>query len=88
MDDLSAKTLEAERDGIVSLLRAIADRLASLAGAEAYEPLRQLRDPVTTLRDAAVPLLGTLPTDREPPPTDPAAWPTVVFVQRGQGLDS
>lgn len=88
MDDLSAKRVEAERDGIVSLLRAIADRLATLAGREAIESLHRLRHPVTTLVEAAVPVLGPLPGEPPPERADPAAWPTVVFVRRGHDLDS
>lgn len=88
MDDLSAKRVEAERDGIVSLLRTIADRLATLAGREAVESLRQLRHPVTTLVEAAVPVLGPLENEPAAQAADPAAWPTVVFVRRGHDLDS
>ncbi len=87
MDELARKTVEAERDGVVRLLRTVADRLASLAASEVREPLARLAAPVTTLAHEAEPLLGPLP----PPPHRATAdgarpWPTVVFVHRGCGL--
>jgi|GEM_PF-6463076 len=90
MEDLSAKRVEDERDGIVSILRTIADRLATLAGREAHESLRQLRHPVTSLVEAAVSVLGPLPADLSEGPAAPSGstWPTVVFVRRGHDLDS
>lgn len=88
MDDLSAKRLEVELHGAVSLLRAIADRLATLATTEAHEPLRLLRAPLTSLAQAAAPVLGPLPSAGATTSTDRAAWPTVVFVRRGSDLEA
>lgn len=85
MDELAAKRVEQERDAVVTLLRAIADRLGVLVGMEAREPLRRLAAPVEALADEAAPVLGPLPPVRQASPDERSDWRTVVFVQRGAG---
>ena len=82
MDELARTKVEEERDEVVALLRAIADRLHALAPSEA-----RLASPVALLAHEAEPIVGPLPAvahmDADP---DPPPWHTVVFVRRGLGL--
>lgn len=88
MDELAATRIEGERDAVVELLRAIADRLAILAGAEAREPLRRLAAPVETLAHEAARVLGTLPAPGQAYDAERPDWATVVFVRRGAGASA
>ena len=87
MDELARTKVEVERDGVVELLRTIADRLHSLPVFEARRSLARLASPVALLAHEAEPVIGPLPAvehiDSDP---DPQARPTVVFVRRGAAL--
>ena len=80
MDELARTKVEEERDGVVSLLRTIADRLHTLTPLEA-------RHSLALLAHEAEPMIGPLPpiehsdVDPDPPPRT-----TVVFVRRGAAL--
>jgi hypothetical protein len=87
MEELARTKLEEEREGVVALLRTIADRLHSLPLFEARRSLARLASPVALLAHEAEPMIGPLPaveyTDTDP---DPPPRPTVVFVRRGAAL--
>ncbi|MCW5892514.1 MAG: hypothetical protein KIT14_18525 [bacterium] len=87
MDELAARRIEGQRDAAVVLLRTIADRLATLAGSEAREPLHRLAGPLETLAHEAASVLGSLPASAPPDGDDGERpdWATVVFVRRGGG---
>jgi len=89
MDELARTKVEEERDGVVTLLRTIADRLHALAPPDARASLARLASPVALLAHEAEPVIGPLPiiahgeADPDPPP-----MPTVVFVRRGAALSA
>src|SRR4029450_1737931 len=87
MDELARTKLEEERDGVVSLLRTIADRLHTLTPFEARRSLARIASPVALLAHEAEPVIGPLPaiahSDAEP---DPPPRTTVEFVRRGASL--
>jgi hypothetical protein len=87
MDELARTKVEEERDGVVSLLRTIADRLHTLTPWEARRSLARIASPVALLAHEAEPVIGPLPaiahSDEEP---DPPPRTTVVFVRRGASL--
>jgi hypothetical protein len=87
MDELARTKVEEERDGVVALLRTIADRLHSLTPFEARRSLARLASPVALLAHEAEPMIGPLPlvehSDADP---DPPPRATVVFVRRGAAL--
>ena len=89
MDELARTKVEEERDGVVSLLRTIADRLYELTLPEASMSLARLESAVTLLAREAEPMIGPLPlvahTDADP---DPPPRATVVFVRRGAALSA
>jgi hypothetical protein len=87
MDELARTKLEEERDGVVALLRTIADRLHSLTPFEARRSLARLASPVALLALEAEPMIGPLPAV-EHSDADPDSPPraTVVFVRRGAAL--
>jgi hypothetical protein len=89
MDELARTKVEEERDGVVALLRTIADRLHALAPLEARTSLARLASPVALLAHEAEPMIGPLPavacTDADP---DPPPRATVVFVRRGSALSA
>ena len=91
MDELARTKVEEERDEVVALLRAIADRLHALTPPEARTSLARLASPVALLAHEAEPVIGPLPlvvhpvlhADPDPPPRA-----TVVFVRRGAALSA
>jgi hypothetical protein len=89
MEELARTKLEEEREGVVALLRTIADRLHSLPLFEARRSLARLASPVALLAHEAEPMIGPLPaveySDADP---DPPPRPTVVFVRRGAALNA
>jgi hypothetical protein len=89
MDELARTKVEEERDGVVSLLRTIADRLYELTLPEASTSLARLESAVALLAREAEPMIGPLPlvahTDADP---DPPPRTTVVFVRRGAALNA
>ena len=87
MDELARTKLEEERDGVVALLRTIADRLHSLSPFEARRSLARLASPVALLAHEAEPVIGPLPAvEHSAADPDPPARTTVVFVRRGAAL--
>jgi hypothetical protein len=89
MDESSKAKVEEERDGVVELLRTIADRLHALTAPEARRSLRRLASPIALLAHEAEPMIGPLP---ELAPVcdvpDPPPVATVVFVRRGAALEA
>jgi hypothetical protein len=89
MDELARTKVEEERDGVVALLRVIADRLYELTPPEAGMSLARLGSAVAQLAREAEPVIGPLPllvhADADP---DPPPRTTVVFVRRGAALDA
>lgn len=86
MDELLRTRVEQERDGIVTLLRTIADRLHALTAPEARASLARLAFPVAQLAHEAEPVIGPvgpLPGDPRMDGPDPPLPTTVVFVHRG-----
>ena len=87
MDELARTKVEEERDGVVALLRTIADRLHTLTPLEARRSLARLASPLALLAHEAEPTIGPLPpiehsdVDPDPPPRT-----TVVFVRHGAAL--
>lgn len=90
MDELSRTQIEEDRDGIVALLRTIADRLHALTAPEARLSLARLASPLALLAHEAEPVIGPigpLPMIGQPNgSTDPPLRTTVVFVHRGTSL--
>jgi hypothetical protein len=90
MDEASRNTVEDARDGIVALLRTIADRLHALNTPEAHRSLARLASPLALLAREAEHLVGPLPRHdwghAEAP--EPPQRPTVVFVHRGAALEA
>ncbi len=87
MDELARTKVEEERDGVVALLRTIADRLHVLTPFEARRSLARIASPLALLAHEIEPVLGPLPaiehSDGDP---DPPPRTTVVFVRRGASL--
>ena len=90
MDHMSRTDVEDERDGIVALLRTIADRLHALNLPEARRSLARLASPLALLAREAEPLIGPLPAPERHNGSDPdpPQRPTVVFVHRGAALEA
>lgn len=90
MDQMSRTQVEDERDGVVALLRTIADRLHCLTAIEAHVSLARLASPLALLAREAEPVVGPLPalTSRDGDPGPPPQRPTVVFVRRGAPLEA
>lgn len=90
MDEASRNTVEDARDGIVALLRTIADRLHALDSPEVHRSLARLAAPLSLLAREAEHLIGPLPAHRCGPAddADPRERPTVVFVHRGAALEA
>ena len=84
MDELARTKVEEERDGVVALLRTIADRLHALTPSEARRSLARLASAVALLAHEAEPVsvrcrvVAHMDADPDPPPRT-----TVVFVRRG-----
>ena len=90
MDEESRNTVDEARDGIVTLLRTIADRLHALEAPEVHRSLARLAAPLALLAREAEQLVGPLPAHQGRRADDPAPpqRPTVVFVHRGAALDA
>ncbi len=90
MDERSRITVEAERDGVVSILRTIADRLHALETPAPRHSLVRVASALALLAREAEALVGPLPETRAAgpcPETDPPRQ-TVVFVHRGAALEA
>jgi hypothetical protein len=88
MDELARTKVEEERDGVVALLRTIADRLHALTAPEARTSLARLASPVALLAHEAEPMIGPLPEVVHTADPDPPPRATVVFVRRGAALSA
>ena len=90
MDEESRNDVEDARDGIVALLRTIADRLHALNTPEARRSVARLASPLALLAREAEHLIGPLPAPERTHTGDPDApqRPTVVFVHRGAALEA
>ncbi len=87
MDELARTRVEEERDEVVALLRAIADRLHAMAPLDARLSLARLASPVALLAHEAEPVIGPLPAmTRARADPDPPVRTTVVFVRKGYAL--